>query len=95
MTADEIRSVVEQVLSEERKRNDVDAVVLRTISTILVSFGIDEGDRKEINADLRHLRKWRKSVEQAQSVTFKVAITVIVTGFLGAVWMGFKAMVGK
>ena len=30
-----------------------------------------------------------------QSYTFKAVITVIVTGFVGAVWLGIKAMLGK
>jgi hypothetical protein len=51
--------------------------------------------RIELRADLQHLRRWRRSVEQAQSYTFKAAITVIVTGFVGAVWLGLKVMLGK
>jgi hypothetical protein len=70
-------------------------VVLRTIATILTSFGIEEEDRIEIRADFQHLRKWRKSVEQAQGITFKVMITAIVTGVIGALWLGLKAVVGK
>jgi ABC-type transporter Mla maintaining outer membrane lipid asymmetry permease subunit MlaE len=49
----------------------------------------------EMRADFQHLRRWRKSVEQAQSYTFKAVITVIVTGFVGAVWLGIKIMLGK
>jgi PBSX family phage terminase large subunit len=49
----------------------------------------------ELRADFQHLRRWRKSVEQAQSYTFKAVITIIVTGFVGAVWLGFKVMLGK
>lgn len=49
----------------------------------------------ELRADLAHLRRWRRSVEQAQSYTFKAMITVIVTGFVGAVWLGIKATLGK
>ena len=30
-----------------------------------------------------------------QGYTFKAAITVIVTGFVGAVWLGIKATLGK
>ena len=30
-----------------------------------------------------------------QSYTFKAVITVIVTGFVGAVWLGIKVMLGK
>jgi hypothetical protein len=30
-----------------------------------------------------------------QGYTFKAAITIIVTGFIGAVWLGIKATIGK
>jgi ABC-type transporter Mla maintaining outer membrane lipid asymmetry permease subunit MlaE len=49
----------------------------------------------EMRADFQHLRRWRKSVEQAQSYTFKAVITIIVTGLIGAVWLGVKVMLGK
>jgi hypothetical protein len=48
-----------------------------------------------LRADFQHLRRWRKSVEQAQSYTFKAVITVVVTGLVGAVWLGIKVMLGK
>ena len=48
-----------------------------------------------LRADFQHLRRWRKSVEQAQSYTFKAVITIIVTGFVGAVWLGLKVMLGR
>jgi hypothetical protein len=38
---------------------------------------MEEEDRRELRADFQHLRRWRKSVEQAQSYTFKAVITVI------------------
>src|SRR5882757_7218167 len=93
----EIRAIVVETLAEQQRlrRDDTDAVILKTIATILTSFGIEEEDRKELRADLQHLRRWRKSVEQAQSYTFKAVITVIVTGFVGAVWLGIKTTLGK
>lgn len=97
MTRDEVQTVVAEVLAEQHRLHnaEVDIVVLRTISTILTSFGIEEEDRQEMRADFAHLRKWRKSVEQAQSYTFKTVITVIVGGLLGAIWLGIKVMMGK
>jgi hypothetical protein len=97
MRKDEIRTVVAETLAEQQRlhHNDIDAVVMKTIATILTSFGIEEEDRRELRADFQHLRRWRKSVEQAQSYTFKAVITVIVTGFVGAVWLGAKVMLGK
>jgi polyhydroxyalkanoate synthesis regulator phasin len=97
MSDEHIRAVVAETLAEQQRlhHGDIDAVVLRTIATILVSFGIEEEDRQELRADFQHLRRWRKSVEQAQSYTFKAVITIIVSGFVGAVWLGVKAMLGK
>lgn len=97
MTPEDIKSVVREVLAEQKLLTvtDVDHVALKTIATLLTSFGIEEEDRIELRADFSHLRRWRKSVEQAQSYTFKAVITVIVTGILGAVWLGVKVMLGK
>jgi hypothetical protein len=95
--AADVRAIVVETLAEQQRirRDDIDAVVLKAVATTLNSFGIDEEDRTELKADFQHLRRWRRSVEQAQSYTFKAVITVIVTGFAGAVWLGIKATLGK
>lgn len=96
LTHDEIKSIVVAVLAEQKSAPaDLDAVVLKTIATILTSFGIEEEDRKEVRADFQHLRKWRQSVEQAQSYTFKAVITIIASGVVGAIWVGIKIAMGK
>jgi hypothetical protein len=97
MHIDDIRTIVTATLAEQKRiqNDEIDAIVLKTIAKVLTSFGINEDDRRELRADLSHLRRWRRSVEQAQSYTFRAIITVIVTGFLGAVWLGIKATFGK
>jgi hypothetical protein len=89
--------VVTETLAEQRRlhHEDIDVVVLNAIVVILTSFGIEDEDRREVRADLQHLRRWRKSVEQAQSYTVKAVITIIVTGFVAAVWLGIEALLGK
>lgn len=93
----DVRAIVAETLAEQQRmnRDDISVVVLKSVATVLTSFGIEEEDRKELRADFQHLRRWRRSVEQAQSYTFKAVITVIVTGFVGAVWLGIKATLGK
>ena len=93
----DVRAIVAETLAEQQRlrQEDIDAVVLKAVATTLTSFGIEEDDRRELRADFQHLRRWRRSVEQAQSYTFKAVITVIVTGFVGAVWLGIKATLGK
>ena len=94
---EDVRTIVGEALAEQQRlqREDIDSIVFKAIATTLMSLGIDEGDRRELRADLQHLRRWRKSIEQAQGFTFKAMITVIVTGFVGAVWLGIKIMLAK
>lgn len=93
----EVKTVVAEVLAEQKRlhNTDVDEVVLRTIAAILTSFGIEEDDRKEMRADFIHLRKWRKASDQAGGFAFKAIITIVVSGLLGAFWLGFKTIIGK
>ncbi|AJA61937.1 MULTISPECIES: hypothetical protein [Bradyrhizobium] len=97
MPEDEIRAIVAETLAEQHRlqQESVDAIVLKAVASVLASFGIEDDDRKELRADFQHLRRWRKSVEQAQSYTFKAVITVIATGLMGAVWLGVKVVLGK
>jgi hypothetical protein len=93
----EIRAIVAETLAEQQRhqQESIDAIVLKAVASVLASFGIEDDDRKELRADFQHLRRWRKSVEQAQSYTFKAVITVIATGLMGAVWLGVKVVLGK
>ena len=95
MNEREIRQVVQAVLNEENERHvrNLDDIVLKSIATILTSFGIEEEDRQELRADFVYLRNWRKSVDQAKRMTARVVITAIVTGIAGAFWMGLKDMI--
>ncbi|WP_316228383.1 MULTISPECIES: hypothetical protein [unclassified Bradyrhizobium] len=100
LSEDEVRHVVRAVLDEEKTTRtsiaeaDVlriaEAVAVKTIGKLLASIGVKEEDAADLRKDLEHLRKWRTSVEQAQSITFKTVITVIATSVIGAVWLGIK-----
>ncbi|AWM02523.1 hypothetical protein [Bradyrhizobium amphicarpaeae] len=94
---EEIRAIVAETLAEQHRvqQESVDAIVLKAVASVLASFGIEDDDRRELRADFQHLRRWRRSVEQAQSYTFKAVITVLATGLMGAVWLGVKVVLGK
>lgn len=97
MNEADIKSIVAQTLAEQQRlqSSSIDIAVRKAVAAILTSFGMEEEDRRELRADLQHLRRWRKSVEQAQSYSAKVVISVIVTGLVGTAWLGFKVMLGK
>jgi hypothetical protein len=97
LSEDDIRRIVRAVLDAENEQHvrNLDDVVLKAVATILTSFGMEEEDRIELKADFVHLRRWRKSYEQVERVTWTAAIGIIVTGLAAALWAGFKTMVGK
>lgn len=97
MTPDEVRSVVRQVVLEERKNNStaVDDAMLKTVSAILTSFGIPDDERKDIAEDFRYLRKWRLGAERIQGVGMTALVTMLVGGALSAAWLAVKAALGK
>ncbi|MDX3971474.1 MAG: hypothetical protein QHD01_33425 [Bradyrhizobium sp.] len=97
MADDQIKAIVAETMAQQHRlqQESIDAIVLKAVASVLASLGIEDDDRKELRADFQHLRRWRKSVEQAQSYTFKAVITVLATGFMGAVWLGVKVVLGK
>lgn len=97
MEEPDVKIVVAAVLAEQKRlhNNDADEVVLKTIATILTSFGIDEQDRVELRADFQHLRRWRRSTEQITSYGWRAVVTILVTGVCGMIWLGFKVLLGK
>lgn len=97
LTEEDITRIVRAVLDAEAERrgHTLDDVVMKAVATILTSFGVEDDDRKELRADFEHLRRWRRSVEQAQSLTFRMVLTAIVGGVVGATWLGIKTLLGK
>lgn len=97
MQREEIKTVVAETLAEQKRlhNNDVDEVVLRAISTILTSFGIEEEDRIELRQDFIHLRRWRKATEQIEKASWRAVVTIAITGVCGLIWLGLQAKFGK
>ncbi|UZE51924.1 hypothetical protein ONR75_15950 [Rhodopseudomonas sp. P2A-2r] len=93
----EVQQIVAAVLAEQQRlhKEGIDDVVMKTVINLLTSFGFEEDERKELKKDFIHLRKWRISVESAEGLTVKVIVGTIVSGLVAAVWLGFKAFVGK
>jgi|KBSSwiStaDraftv2_1062776.scaffolds.fasta_scaffold978032_3 hypothetical protein len=97
MTQDEVALVVRQVLAAERAehKENLDETVLRTISAILTSFGINEDEQKDVRLDFQHLRRSRKAYDLIQTTGVKAAIGLIVTSILATLWLGFQALLHR
>lgn len=95
MTPQEIRDVIRQehavhaAAAEQRMRD----VVSTTVRETLLQIGISQTDPIELQKDFAHLRKWRMAVDGAASKAALTVMGILVTGVLGAMWIGFKVVI--
>jgi hypothetical protein len=82
MTHEELESIVKRAAREA------------TLETLAL-LGFDTDDKAALRADMAHLRRWRKSVDQMEHFGFRAIMTAIVAGVLGALWLGVKDMLGR
>jgi hypothetical protein len=100
LTRSELRDLIRDVLEEEQHRNaeivgkSIHAALTQTFASVGIT-SLSDRERDELKADFSHLRRWRKSVEQAQSTTMRAAIVVLVSGLGGAIWLGIKTLLGR
>ena len=83
--------------------NESDKAVLREVAEqaakeavrgMLVQLGIDPDKPIEAQRDFQHLRDWRKAVETIRAIGLKTIVGIIITGALGALWVGFRQKLG-
>lgn len=90
MNRDEIAETVQEVLESmgfnvnNRLEMQKQMAAVREMADML-------GD-EQFKADLVHLRRWRTSVENATRLSFMTVVGVILSGLLGALWLGIKVM---
>ena len=65
------------------------------VEKVLAKYGIDTSDPIESQADMDHLRRWRKAVNSAATTGFVATIGILVSGLLAATWLGIQMMFGK
>lgn len=97
ITEQQIKEIVHQVMAEERQSNaaNLDLNMMKTVSAILTSFGIDDDERLEFKQDFQYLRRWRKTAERVTNTGVVAIVTVVVGGIASATWLGVKALMGK
>jgi hypothetical protein len=84
--------------AEEMTDEQIEALVAKTaeataervIKQTLLSFGIDASDPLEMQADMRHLRNWRESVNAVKRQGMMTSVIVVISGVLGLIWMAIN-----
>lgn len=85
MAASTVRRVI---LTED----ELKSLVAQSVRETLMVLGVDAENPLEMQRDFQHLREWRQTTDSIKSKTAMVIITVLVTGALGALYVGIKGM---
>lgn len=76
-------------------RLELERIVAESVRQTLIQLGISTLDPLEMQKDMQHLREWRKSMENVKSKAVITTLTVLLSGLLAAIWLGFKAVINK
>lgn len=69
---------------------EVRKVVAEAVSDTLLKLGIEVDDPMEVQRDLQFLRGWRQSSNTIKDKSIATAVAIVVSGFLGLLYMAFK-----
>lgn len=72
-------------------------VAKETVREMFLALGVNANDDNAIIAmqkDFAHMRAWRESTETIKRKGLGAAVTVIVTGALGMIWLAFRGHAG-
>lgn len=93
----EIKAAVAEAVTESGVLTDgeVRRIVKDAVRQTLRESGIDPDDTKALSDDLRYVRDWRKTTDKIRDKSIMAIVTLLVSGFVAVVWLGFKAMLHK
>lgn len=80
MTEEQIKALVARVASETAEK---------AVNETLVRLGLTVGDPFEMQADMQHLRAWRKSVSTVKRQGLITAVGILVAGLIALVMTEF------
>lgn len=69
---------------------EVKKIVAEAVSETLLKLGIEADDPLEVQRDHQFLRGWRQSTEKVKDKSIATAVALVVSGFLGLIYMAFK-----
>lgn len=75
-----------QDLSSDETRELIREAVRETF----LMLGVKIDDPIEVQKDFQHLRDWRTTTDSIKSKGLMTLMGIIVSGFVAAVWLGFK-----
>lgn len=83
--------------SDPLSRQDIEEIVAAAVKQTFSAIGLHVVTDEQIDAlraDFLYARAWRLAVQQGGSMGYKAVIVVLVSGALGALWLGIRSIMG-
>lgn len=89
MTENEIKNIVNATVDKTMAAREqiMGRLVNATVKETLLTLGLDVSDPMKIQADFRHLRVWRESIETVRTRGLVAAVGIIISGIAAALWV--------
>lgn len=72
-----------------------DEAATEAVRRTLLTLGIDSTNPIETQADMAHLRQWRKSLSAVKRQGLLTTMGIVVSGILALIWVEFTSKGGK
>lgn len=72
---------------------ELEEIIETAITRALDRVGVDVENPRESRRDFEFVRDWRRSTESVKGKALLVAIGIVVSGMIGAMWLGIKSLV--
>lgn len=73
-------------------KDEIRDLICQGVEDAMTRLGMDASNPLEMQRDFQHLRDWRLSVNSAKTKGVVAIVGIIVTGMLGALFMGLKVI---
>lgn len=73
-------------------KDEIRELISQGVQDAMTRFGMDASNPLEMQRDFQHLRDWRLSVQSAKSKGALALVGVLVTGMVGALFLGIKVL---
>lgn len=83
-----VKAAVEQQVNLTKE--ELKTLVADGVTEAFTRLGMDPGSPLEMQRDFQHLRDWRLAVQATRKKGLITLVSVLVTGVIGLVWLGFK-----
>lgn len=93
----EVRQAVELASNRavERMRDEMDQVVQKSVRATLISLGVEFDEPIDMQKDMQYLRSLRVSTDSIKAKATLVMVGILVTGLVGALWIGIKELLHR